>query len=80
MTYDGKRLMRLQLSEPGRDRSGQMTCTGGLSRLKGVAPQGMIDTMFEAFDMTYRPLPDHRIRVHRMVLWTPVGPVILAIE
>jgi hypothetical protein len=79
-TYDGKRLMRLRLGAPTWDRSGQVTCTGGFSRLKGVAPQGMIDTMFGEFDMTYRPLPDGRIRVDRMVLRTPVGRAILAVE
>lgn len=79
-TYDGKRLMRLRLGSPGRDPEGQVTCTGGFSRLKGVAPQGMIDTMFGGFDMTYGSLPDGRIRVDRMVLHTPVGRAILAVE
>ncbi|MCE8540127.1 DUF3108 domain-containing protein [Ruegeria pomeroyi] len=79
-TYDGKRLMRLSLDAPDKERTGQVTCSGGFSRLKGVAPQGMIDILFGGFDMTYRSLPDGRLRVDRMVLRTPVGRVSLAVE
>jgi hypothetical protein len=79
-TYDGKRLMRLLLDDAGQDRSGHRICSGTFRRLKGVAPQGMIDTMFSGFDMTYRSLPDGRIRVARMVLQTPLGRAILAVE
>ena len=79
-TYDGKRLTRLLLNDASQNHSGQRACTGAFSRLKGVAPQGMIDSMFSDFDMTYRSLPDGRIRVDRMVLRTPVGQAILAVE
>lgn len=79
-TYDGKRLMRLKLGDAGQDRSGQMTCAGTFSQLKGVATQGVIGSMFAGFDMTYRSLPDNRIRVDRIVLRTPMGPAVLALE
>lgn len=79
-TYDGKRLMRLTLVKAAPDRSGQPTCQGTFSRLKGVAPKGMFDTMFAEFDMSYQALPDGRLRVDRMVLRTPVGRAVLAVE
>lgn len=79
-TYDGKRLMRLTLARAEPDRSGRPTCQGTFSRLKGVAPKGMFDTMFAGFDMTYAALPDGRLRVDRMVLRTPVGRAVLAVE
>ena len=79
-TYDGKRLMRLKLSDASQDRSGQLTCVGTFSQLKGVATQGVIGSMFSGFDMTYRSLPNGRVRVDRIVLRTPMGPAVLALE
>ncbi|SMX40705.1 DUF3108 domain-containing protein [Maliponia aquimaris] len=79
-TYDGKRLMRLTLVKAAPDRAGRPTCKGTFNRLKGVAPKGMFDTMFAEFDMTYQALPDGRLRVDRMVLRTPVGRAVLAVE
>lgn len=79
-TYDGKRLMRLALGPASRGSSGKLACSGTFKRVKGVAPQGMIDTMFAGFDMTYGPLPDGRIRVERMTLRTPVGRAILSAQ
>ncbi|MDU8913532.1 hypothetical protein [Aestuariicoccus sp. MJ-SS9] len=79
-TYDGKRLMRLTLSDATEDRSGRVSCTGKFSRLKGVAPEGLFDTMFAKFEVTYRTLADGRVRADRMVLKTPLGRAVLASE
>ena len=72
--------MRLRLGQKSKDRAGRLTCKGTFSRLKGVAPEGLFDTILADFEMIYRTLDDGRVRVDRMGMKTPLGRAILAIE
>ncbi len=80
VTYDGKRLMRLSLGARRRNGAGGVTCDGGFARLKGAAPQGMLDMMSGGFEVVLAQMPDGMLRVERMNMQTPLGRVSLVIQ
>lgn len=71
--FDGQRAARMQ-QRPGAVTEGQVECLGTYSRVAGYPPEDLAKRRDFDFAVTYRPLPDGRLRVVELTLDSLFGP------